>query len=279
MPYCINKCDNMHSNQSSVLSSNKCSSSASSEHFHNWKNSSLISTCVFVSIWISFMLLHVLTHHFGHSEHDVCRRSSRPSGTQWSRIPAGRLSAFPRGSDPGRIHTQNPRTLVGVKNKHIWTWGRQQPWAMWHWQLHCPLTECLRQPINFLAVDICLVPDKVIGEVRRSWEPLPEEPSLDGHHEVHFHQAERDGGVGQGDAQEGLIPRRPAAQVPQTYLCTWDPHFLLEGLGRERGENVHISYKKTEQTATNLLILWEMHPAEKCLHYLASLVYTQMRMN
>ncbi len=152
---------------------------------------------------------------------------------------------------------------------------------MRHWQLISPLTESLRQPINFLAVDICLVPDKVVGEVGCSWEPLPEEPSLDGRHEMHLHQAERDGWVGQGDAQERLIPRRSAAQVTQTHICTWDPHFLLEGLERERerGENVHISHTKTEQTVTNSLILWVKHPAEKCLHYLTSLVYAQMRMN
>ena len=63
------------------------------------------------------------------------------------------------------------------------------------------LTEGLRQAVDLLAVDVSLVPHKVIREVGGGRKPLPEQPALHGHHEVNLHQVERDAGVAEGHSQ------------------------------------------------------------------------------
>lgn len=64
------------------------------------------------------------------------------------------------------------------------------------------LTKSFRKPIHLLAVDVCLIPDEIIGQVWSSCKPLSEEAPLDGHHEVDFHEVEGDGGVGHADPQD-----------------------------------------------------------------------------
>lgn len=100
-----------------------------------------------------------------------------------------------------------------------------------HAKLAFRLTEGLRQAVHFLAVDVSLVPQKVVDQVGRGGEPLPEEASLYGHHQVYLHQVEGDDGVGEGHPQERLVARGPAAQVTESHVRARDPHFRLQGLG------------------------------------------------
>lgn len=95
------------------------------------------------------------------------------------------------------------------------------------------LTEGFREPKHFLVVDVCLVPDEVIGQVRGCGKPLPEEAALNGHHEVHLHEVEGDGGVREADPQDRLVARGTAAQVAQPHLAARDGDLLLQRLGRQ----------------------------------------------
>lgn len=95
------------------------------------------------------------------------------------------------------------------------------------------LTKGFREPKHLLVVDVCLVPDEIIGQVRGCGKPLPEEAALNGHHEVHLHEVEGDGGVGEADPQDGLVARGPAAQVAEPHLAARDGDFLLQRLRRQ----------------------------------------------
>lgn len=92
------------------------------------------------------------------------------------------------------------------------------------------LTEGFREPEHLLVVDICLVPDEVIGQVRGRSKPLPEEAALHCHHEVHLHEVEGDGRVGEADPQDRFVARGTAAKVAQPHLAARDSDFLLQSL-------------------------------------------------
>ena len=94
-------------------------------------------------------------------------------------------------------------------------------------------TEGFRKPKHLLVVDICLVPDEIVGQVRGCSKPLPEEAALNRHHEVHLHEVEGDGRVGEADPQDRLVARCAAAQVTQPHLAARDSDFLLQSLERQ----------------------------------------------
>lgn len=95
------------------------------------------------------------------------------------------------------------------------------------------LTEGFREPKHLLVVDIRLVPDEIVGQVWGRGKPLPEEAALHRHHEVHLHEVEGNGWMGEADPQDGLVARRAAAQITQPHLAARDGDFLLQGLERQ----------------------------------------------
>lgn len=95
------------------------------------------------------------------------------------------------------------------------------------------LTEGFREPKHLLVVDVCLVPDEIIGQVWGCSKPLPEEAALNRHHEVDLHEVEGDGAVGQADPQDRFVAGGTAAQVAQPHLAARDGDFLLQSLERQ----------------------------------------------
>lgn len=51
-----------------------------------------------------------------------------------------------------------------------------------------PLTDGLRQPVDSLAVGVGFVPDVGVGQVGLRWEPLLEQSSHHGDHEVNLEE-------------------------------------------------------------------------------------------
>lgn len=94
-------------------------------------------------------------------------------------------------------------------------------------------TEGFRKPKHLLVVDICLVPEEVVGQVWGCSKPLPEEAALNRHHEVDLHEVEGDGRMGEADPQDRLVARCAAAQVTQPHLAARDSDFLLQSLERQ----------------------------------------------
>lgn len=95
------------------------------------------------------------------------------------------------------------------------------------------LTEGFREPKHLLVVDICFVPDEIVGQVWGCSKPLPEEAALNRHHEVDLHEVEGDGRMREADSQDRLVARGPAAQVTQPHLGARDSNFFLQSLERQ----------------------------------------------
>ena len=92
------------------------------------------------------------------------------------------------------------------------------------------LTHCLREAKDPLTVGVCFIPDEGVREVGEGRERLLELTAHDGHHQVDLHQAEGEAVRGQQHLEDGLVARRPGAQVDQVQVTAWYSNLLMKDL-------------------------------------------------